>query len=273
MSINTLPKEAATVKEWQWNNSINWVKSSHLVSTGLNYIHTNQYHYRLTQGGSVAFPVAQITSGSYTQIPATQRPPTCSTTLTTGCLPASILSEWNELYAALIGQWDYTSFFNSRSPTGTVLNSVTSPPSYDQTGEHFEYTASDTWQMKPSVTVNYGINVTIETPYRDINGKDYLLVDNNLNLIKPATLLKEKLAAANQGEVYNTTFNWVHPAQLSGRPIYPTVFNVGPRAGIAWNPSPKNRALAALLGERKTVLRGGFSLMHDQILGIQTELY
>ena len=214
-SINTLPKEGALVKEWQFNNSLNWVKANHLISGGVNYIHSNQYHYRLTQGGSIATPVAQITSGSYTQIPASERPPTCSASRTANCLPTGVLAEWNELYASLLGQWDYTSFFNSRDAKGNVVDSVTSPPSYDQTREHFEFMASDVWQVKPSLTVSYGINLTYETPYRDINGKDYLLVDGNNNLIKPAELLSQKLQAANKGAVYNTTMYYVHPAQLA----------------------------------------------------------
>ena len=121
-----------------------------------NYIHSNQYHYRLTHGGSIASPVAQITSGSYTQIPASERPPTCSASLTTHCLPTGVLAEWNELYASLLGQWDYTSFFNSRDAKGNVLNSVTNPPSYDQTSEHFEFTACDTWQAKPCASDGLG---------------------------------------------------------------------------------------------------------------------
>ena len=272
-SINVLPKEAATAKEWQFNNDLAWVKGTHLITGGVNYIHLNQSHYRLTQGGSFAYPVAQITSGSYTQIPASQRPPTCSTSITTNCLPTGVLTEWNELYATLLGQWDYTSFFNSRDAKGNVLNSVTNPPSYDQTSEHFEFMGSDTWQMKPSLTVNYGINLTYDTPYRDVNGKDYLLVDGSNNLISPAALLKQKLLAASSGQVYNTTMYFVHPAQLNGRAIYPAPFTIGPRAGITWNPALKGTFLAPLLGERKTVIRGGFSLMHEQILGIQTELY
>ena len=44
-----------------------------------------------------------------------------------------------------------------------------------QTNEHFELTASDVWQVKPSLTLSYGINFTYETPYRDINGKDYFV--------------------------------------------------------------------------------------------------
>jgi Carboxypeptidase regulatory-like domain len=272
-SINTLPKEAATVKEWQFNNSLNWVKASHLITGGFNYIHSNQYHFRLTQGGSIASPVAQITSGSYTQIPATQRPPTCSASLTTHCLPTGVLAEWNELYASLLGQWDYTSFFNSRDAKGNVVNSVTSPPSYDQTSEHFEFMASDTWQVKPSLTLNYGINLTYETPYRDINGKDYLLVDGSNNLVKPAELLSQKLQAANKGTSYNIPISFVHPAQLGGRAIYPASFTLGPRVGIAWNPALNKSFLAPILGKHKTVIRGGLALMHDQILGIQTELY
>jgi hypothetical protein len=272
-SINVLPKEMAKVREWQVNNDLAWVKSTHLVTGGVTYIHTYQDHFRLTQGGSYGYPVAQITSGSYTQIPASQRPPTCSTSVTTNCLPTGVLTEWNELYATLLGQWDYTSFFNSRDLQGNVLNSVTNPPTSIQTNDHFEFMGSDTWQMKPSLTLNYGINITFETPYRDIEGRDYFLVDGSNNLIHPAAILQQKLQAAQNGQVYNETMYYVHPAQLNGRGIYPDPFTLGPRVGVAWNPALTRTFLAPLLGERKTVIRGGMALLHEQILGITTNLF
>ena len=180
-------------------------------------------------------------------IPASERPPTCSASRTANCLPTGVLAEWNELYASLLGQWDYTSFFNSRDAKGNVVDSVTSPPSYDQTGEHFEFMASDTWQIKPSLTLSYGINLTYETPYRDINGKDYLLVDGSNNLIKPAELLNQKLQAANKGAVYNTTMYYVHPAQLGGRGNLSRIFHPGAahRGGLESRSERTNPGLTA----------------------------
>ena len=118
----TLPRELATTKEWQFNNSLNWVKRSHLLTGGVNYQHVNLYHYRLTQGSSIAAPIAQITStGLYNQVSAAARLPTCSASLTTCCIRSSDLSNYNALWAMTVGQWDSTSFFNSRSPSGAEI--------------------------------------------------------------------------------------------------------------------------------------------------------
>lgn len=271
-TVSTLPREAALTEEWQFSNSINWVKGAHLFNGGVDFQHVNMYHYRLTQGGSIAVPVAQITS-SFTPVPASSRPPTCSVTVTTFCIRPSDLNAYNQLYATLIGQWDYTTFFNSRDPQGNVVDSLSHPPSYDQTTEHFEFLGGDVWQLKPSLTANYGVNLTYDTPHRDVDGKDYLLVDSNNKLIDPYALLAQRQAAANQGATYTPSIAYVHPAQLSGRATYPAPITFNPRVGLAWNPSFSGQGMNRIFGDRKTVLRGGYALIHDQILGIQTELY
>jgi hypothetical protein len=217
--------------------------------------------------------VAQITAGQYLALPDTARPPTCSASITGNCITASEISEWNALYGVLLGIWDNTKSYNPRGVNGQVLPGA-SPLAYDQTAEHFEFTGSDVWQFRPSFTLNYGFNMTYETPYRDIHGKDYLIINADTGkLIDPNQLIREKAQAAEQGQVFNVPMAYVHPAQLHGHDIYPPVFNIGPRAGLAWNPSFRSGLLGRIFGDRKTVIRGGYSLVHDQILGIETQLY
>ena len=140
--------------------------------------------------------------------------------------------------------------------------------------EHFEFIGSDAWQLKPSLVLNYGFNMTYETPYHDQFGNDYLIINANTGkLIDPTQLIQQKEQAALNGQVYNVPMAYVHPAQLGGHGLYNPVLNIGPRAGLAWNPSYKSGLLGKLFGDRKTVLRGGYALVHDQILSITTELY
>jgi hypothetical protein len=273
-SNQTLGPEASLDKSWQWNNSATLVRGGHVFGAGFMYQHINDFHYRTTSGtGAIGVPLAQITSGQYLSLPDSSRPPTCGGSATVNCLTASGIPEWNSLYATLLGIWDNTQSYNPRGVNGQVLPG-TSPLSYLQNAEHFEFTASDVWQFRPSFTLSYGLNVTFETPYRDVNGKDYLIVNADTNkLIDPVQLIQQKAQAAAQGQVYNVPMAYTHPAQLGGHGIYSPVFNLGPRAALAWNPSFKRGLLKTIFGDHKTVIRGGYGLVHDQILAIQTELY
>lgn len=53
-----------------------------------------------------------------------------------------------------------------------------------------------------------------------------------------------------------------------GRPMYETDYNnFAPRIGFAYNPSFKNGFLGSIFGDRKTVLRGGASIVYDRVGG------
>ncbi len=263
--------EASLDKSWQWNNQFNYVKHGHVFGFGVIYQHINDYHFRTTSGGAQAINVAQITGNINVALPATVRPPTCVGVSNTACLPSTLQSTWNGLYGVLLGIWDDTQAYNARSLTGQVLP-PTAPLAYDQTTEHVELIGSDIWQIKPSLTLSYGFNVTHETPYNDQYGNEFLIVDTaTVKVIDPNQLIKAKLQAAQNGQVYNPTLGYVH--ETGGQRTYNPVLNVGPRAGLAWNPSFKSGVLRKVFGDHKTVLRGGYALVHDQILAIETELY
>jgi hypothetical protein len=264
--------EESQDKSWQWNNQFSWVKNGHVFGGGVIYQHINDYHYRTTSGGAQAIAVAQITGNINVVLPATVRPPTCVGVSNTACLPSASQTQWNALYGTLLGIWDDTQAYNARSLTGQVLP-ATARLQYDQTAEHFEFIGSDVWQITPSLVLSYGFNMTYETPYHDQLGNDYLITNaSSGKLIDPTQIIQQKQQAALAGQVYNVPMAYIHTSQ-GGRGIYNSVFNIGPRAGLAWNPSYKSGLLGKVLGDRKTVLRGGYALVHDQILAITTELY
>jgi hypothetical protein len=265
--------EGSVDKFHQYNDSLTWIKGNHFIATGFMYQHIRMYHHRVDKIPATEVPEAQIGSGQFVTIPSADRPPTCSATLQTDCLTSGEIGSWNQLYASLLGIWDNTQTFNVRDANGNPVSGF-QPLTYVQTAEHYQMTGSDTWQLRPSTTLNYGLNVQYETPFHEINGLDYLLVDaNTLKPIDPHQLLQQKLKAAEQGQVFNEQFAYVHPAQIGGRGLYPAVFNFNPRASLAWNPSLRNGVFGKVFGDRKTVLRGGYALVHDQVLGIQTELW
>ena len=217
-------------------------------------------------------PILNITAGQFTTVANSQRPPTCGGALQSNCLRAGDVGSWNSLYSALLGVWDNTQTFNPRDAQGNPLGQV--PLANTHTSDHVEVQLSDVWRLTPSVTLNLGLDMTYETPYREVDGKDYLLVDaGSGGLIRPHELLAVKADAAARGAAFNQPIAYVRRDALGGRGIYPPVFNVGPRVALSWNPSFRAGALGALLGERKTVLRGGYSQVYDQILIIGPQLW
>ena len=55
------------------------------------------------------------------------------------------------------------------------------------------------------------------------------------------------------------------------KPIYNVDYgNVAPRAALAWNPPAKSGFMGKLLGDHKTVIRGGFAMVYDRSLTVQS---
>jgi hypothetical protein len=84
-------------------------------------------------------------------------------------------------------------------------------------------------------------------------------------LINPIQFLQTKMQAALQGQVYNPTVGY-NPVNVQHVPVYNIDWgNIGPRAAFAWNPSSESW----LLGDRKTVIRGGFGIIYDRSNTVQ----
>jgi len=86
-----------------------------------------------------------------------------------------------------------------------------------------------------------------------------------------------KEAAALQGNIFNPTLALQTIKNLNRRTITRTDWkNIGPRVGLSWNPSFDSGMLGQVLGDRKTVLRGGYSLVYDRMnatnAGIESSL-
>ena len=83
---------------------------------------------------------------------------------------------------------------------------------------------SDTWHMKPSFTLSYGMGWTLEMPPTEASGKQTVLVDAADEPVKTLDYLAQKKAAALQGQVYNPQLGFA------------LVGNVGERKQVSLQP-------------------------------------
>jgi hypothetical protein len=266
-------KQGNDDRNFQYNADMTWVKSTHTFQFGTHIRNLRTIHIRDDKVvGSLGALVAQIDSdlGGGVAIPATVRPPTCSATLTTNCLAASDVQQWNRLYAGALGIIDNISVLAVRDaqfkplPFGETLVANTklwSPDFYFQ----------DVWRWRPSLTVTLGLNYGWQTPPKEALGRQTIQVD--AQTLTPQTArdyLQRRQEAAAQGQIFNPQIAFV-PVENAKRDVFDIDWdNLAPRVAAAWSPSYSSGFLGKLFGEKKTVIRGGYSLIYDKQNTVQS---
>jgi hypothetical protein len=249
----------------QFSNSTTWIKGKHNVRFGGDFrllpflfVHNDQVTF-------LTGPIVALDSGSFLSIPATNRPPTCAGAVTTNCIRAGDVARWNDLYAVGLGLVDNVSIVGARDgdlqplPPGTDLISDTSM-------RYYQFHVEDTWRVRPSLTLTYGLTYSWLTPLQEKLDRIALITDLNTGEVFSAeTYLRKKEEAARAGQVFNPRIG-VRPLNDSGRDsLYDTDYsNLGPRVAVAWSPTFKDGFMGGLFGQR-TVLRGGFGIVHDRV--------
>lgn len=262
-----------TTKEFVDN--IFWTKGTHTITAGGD-IHLLPFLLSHTDHNiATTSPVALLDSSGQTgtiAIPNSDNPPTCApatpttVAVTTNCLMPGDVARWNSLYVGALGivnNVNLVGAYNGSLQPLPLLSNVNS----QTTEAAYNFYVQDTWRMTHSLTLTYGLGYGWQTPAHEVNGLQSILADNtNSNsIIEADNYISSKASAAEQGNVFNPTLSWV-PIRDSGRSsIYNTDWNDwAPRVSAAWNPSYSSGLLGRVLGEGKTVLRGGFGIAYDR---------
>lgn len=224
--------------------------------------------------GSLASLVALMDAdgnGGAATIPAVDRPPSCSATVTTFCLQSADVVKWDRFYAATLGIVDNVNVLAVRDgnlnpqPFGTPLIANANMQAYDFYGQ-------DTWRISPKFTLTYGLDYGWQTPPHEAHNEQTFIVDASNNQILTAQgYINAKLAAAQSGQAFNPTIGYL-PIAKSGRSnIYSADYgDFAPRASLAWSPSYSEGMLGRMFGVSKTVIRGGFGIYYDRINNVQS---
>ncbi|HKV61408.1 MAG TPA: carboxypeptidase-like regulatory domain-containing protein [Candidatus Acidoferrum sp.] len=203
---------------------------------------------------------------------AANRPPACGGAITTFCLAsASDTLTWDRLYSATLGIVDNISVLAVRDgslnpkPFGTPLISNANMQAYN-------FYAQDTWRMKPSFTLTYGLSYGWQTPPHEAHNQQTFIVDAaNNQILTGQSYITQKLQAAQQGQAFNPTIGYLPIANSGRSKIYNTDYgDVGPRVSLAWSPSYSSGLLGSLFGSGKTVVRTGFGIYFDRINNVQS---
>jgi len=221
--------------------------------------------------GSITSLVALVDGDqSFLTIPSVDRPQTCGGSIGNNCVPSSGLTNWDRYYASTLGMVDNVGILAVRNkdlqpqPLGTFLRDVT-----NQWATYFY--VQDSYRIKPSLTLYYGLNYGWNTsPTEQNNLQTIMIYANNSQEVTGPAFLAAKESAAMQGQVYNPTFGF-DPVSTLNKPVFNVDWgDIAPRASLAWNPSAKSGFMGKLLGDQKTVIRGGFAMVYDRSNTVQS---
>jgi len=247
-----------------YKDDVTFVKGTHVVQFGGNFTRNFDYHERNDNGQGInTSPVYQIGSGSGILYSAADQP--------VG-LPSSDVSKWNTYYSELLGIVNQPQQLFTRSGPQLTLNPPLTPMFDKSTINNYNLYITDSWHIKPTLTLTYGLGYSVETPPTEQNGKQIELVNSNGNPINFTDYFNTKASMAEQGQVYNPTLGFASIANVVGAshkyPFNPFYGGLSPRAALAWNPRYKDGILGKLLGDGKTVIRGGYGQIYSRLNGV-----
>lgn len=245
-----------------FRDDLSLLRGNHFLQFGGLYQRNYDYHQRNDNGvGIDTSTVYQITNG--TGINFSGYAP--------AGLPSSQVTTWNNLYAQVLGLVSQPQVMYTRSGSNLTLNPV-GTPGFDQSIiPTYNLYFTDTWHVKPTITVNYGLSYTIEMPPYEINGKQVSLVDSSGKPIVFSNYLAQKQSAALAGQVYDPTVGFAtvgNQTPPNKYPYDPFYGGVSPHVSVAWNPSFDSGLLGTVFGRGKTVIRGGYARIYGRMNGV-----
>jgi Carboxypeptidase regulatory-like domain len=256
-------------------DDVSSLKGNHLLQFGGTYEHNFDYHQRTDNGGGINYqPVYQLGQGGHgagnIQSDSSfvcNNTAVISSTFAIAC-GADTAAVWGMVSAA------QTAFTRS-GPLLTLNPPLT--PAYDQsTIPFYNIYFSDTWHMKPSFTLTYGLGYTLEMPPTEKQGKQVALVGEDDQIINGQDFLAARERQALAGQVYDPILGYALTANVGNSPKYPYnpfYGSFSPRIAVAWNPHfDADSGMGKIFGHDDTVIRGGYGRVYGRLNGVDLVL-
>jgi len=260
-------------KDYTFIENMSYIKGKHLIQFGGRAGSQHFYHQRDDKvvGGltSEVMTIGRNSSSSGISIPTSAQPPLCSATILLNCLDPAAVSRWNNDYAAVLGMMDRAQQLFTRASDFSP-NAAGTPLQQHTAVDNYSLFVTDSWKIKPSLTVTVGLNWGVQLPPYESSGEQTMVVDDSTKkVISFDDYIAKRKSMALAGQIYNPQLDYV-PIKQAGRkyPYDPDWKDFSPRFAVAWNPSYTSGLLGDLFGDRKTVLRGGYARVYDRINGV-----
>jgi hypothetical protein len=262
--------------KWYFGQDFSWLHGKHLFQFGASGYVNNDYFLKTDNfaGGLTAGPLLYSEStgngsGEFLTMSAPFEPTACGGAVTTNCLRSTDLLRWNELYTTMLGLVDRSSQVITRN--GSFQPNPLGTPAFSNTGiNSVNSYVQDVWQVKQGLNVTLGLNWGVQPSPTEANGKYDVLVYAASNtpvdywgyVSQRANSLNNGVA---QGQAFNPLFG-VTPVNSLPSPYTGTLrttnwHQFAPRISAAWQVPYHNW----FFGDKKTVIRGGYTLIYDRM--------
>ena len=247
-------------------DNVTMLEGNHLIQFGGQYEHNFAFHNRSDNGGginySTTYQLGDSSGGGLVNLSG----------LAAAGVPTSSSAN-ARIIDAVLGIVTDSQIAYTRAGNNLALN----PPltlAYDQsTIPFYNLFVSDTWRVRPTLTLNLGVGYAIEMPPTEATGKQVTLVDSNDNQVQTAPYLAARQAAAMQGQSYNPQVGFALVGNVANGglkyPYNPFYGSFSPRLSAAWNPHFSHDTLFGhVFGDSATVLRGGYGRVYGRLNGV-----
>jgi hypothetical protein len=251
-------------------DDITMLKGNHLFTFGGAYQRNWDWHQRSDNGGGINFqPTYQL--GLYNSGSGSPGNVDFTSTNPAGVDP----NVWGALSSAVLGVVTQSQIAYTRQGSALTLNPPLTHAEDKSTIPYYNVYWSDSWHMKPSFTLTYGLGWTLEMPPTEALGRQVELVDQSGQQLDLMSYLNSRKAAALQGQVYNPEVGFALVGNTGGGqkyPYKPFYGSFSPRVAAAWNPNYDSGLLGKVLGHGMTVIRGGYSRVYGRLNGVDLVL-
>ncbi|MHB8524595.1 MAG: carboxypeptidase-like regulatory domain-containing protein [Candidatus Acidiferrales bacterium] len=259
--------------DWYLADDATWLHGTHAITFGGSWYFWNITHQRhdnvlggLTDAQIYWVGSKHMSSGAYINTPSSQVPTVCTSSLLTNCIPSNSLTRWDSEYAAVLGLLDHSSQVITANNQFIPQSPGTPATDHVHMGSFYTY-VGDSWKMKPSVTLTYGVSWGVQFPPKELSGLQVLQQYTSTG--QPVQNINAYFAARQQAldrgnpypslnDLSNPSFEFSPIGTIPGysRPVNTFWGSLGPHVAVAWQPQFDNK----LFGNHQTVIRAGYAL-------------
>jgi len=251
-------------KDVNINDSVSHLHGNHLIQYGGTYLRNNDMHGRDDNGVGINTSIVYQVGGTNLN--------SANYVLPTGAA-TSALSNYPILFNEITGLVNQTQVMYTRSGQNLTLNPL-GTAGFDQSIlPTYELYASDTWHLRPTLTLTYGLSWGVAMPPYEVNGKQVEMLNASTNqLIDIKSYLQARENAALAGSVYEPQIAFANIRNVPGQnlkyPFDPYWGGFSPRVSLAWSPNSSGGIMGTLFGQNKTVIRGGYARIQGRLNGV-----
>jgi hypothetical protein len=246
-------------------DDLTWIKGSHSLALGGSFKPIDSKSGLVNDFNFVSLGLGGGLSGLNEDLrPANIRPDTSTNT--------SVSSTYDAAFAFLLGRFASIQTNFVYDVAGTASDPGTGK-NRDFKYNEYEFYAQDNWRARNDLTLTFGIRWQYYPAPYEANG---FQACNDVDFRNIFDIRQRNAATGLLGFDASLAAEPLLRYDLCGkannaRPYYePDLNNFAPRAAFAWNPEFKSGLLGKIFGDRKTVIRGGGSVVYDRTAGALT---